>query len=51
MIFRPVHSSEGSYKWEQQATILEPHNPQKVKKDKRRPAEMRPSELNFVGNA
>jgi pectate lyase len=39
------------YNWGKQATILEPYNPQKVKKDKRRPAEMRPPKLNFVGNS
>jgi pectate lyase len=39
------------YNWGQQATVLEPFNPVKVKKDKRRPAETRPMTLNIIGNS
>ena len=41
------------YNWGGEATVLEPFNPRKVKKDKRRPTdeEMRPALLNFVGNS
>jgi pectate lyase len=41
------------YNWGGQATIVEPFNPVKVRKDKRRPAEdeMRPARLNFIGNS
>lgn len=39
------------YDWGAQGTVLEPFNPVKVKKDKRRPEEQRPMLLNFVGNS
>ena len=38
------------YNWGDQATILEPFNPVKVRKDKRRPQELQPARLNLVGN-
>ena len=39
------------YDWGSQSTVLEPFNPKKVKRDKRRPDETRPMLLNFVGNS
>jgi len=41
------------YNWGGQAAVIEPFNPVKVRKNKRRPAEdeMRPARLNFVGNS
>ena len=38
------------YNWGDQATILEPFNPVKVRKDMRRPQELQPARLNLVGN-
>lgn len=41
------------YDWGLQATVIEPYNPVKVRKDKRRPAEdeLRPARLNLIGNS